>query len=76
MLIDTQIADQMQEAIDATFRSLPDIYKTEEVKLEMARVVAFSTRPYQTAARQAVVRMFATLDRAVRNRRKLANLRN
>jgi hypothetical protein len=76
MLIDTQMANQMQDAIDGTFRTLPEIYKTDEVKLEIARAVAFSTLPYQAAARQAVIQMFATLDRAVRNRRKLANHRN
>lgn len=76
MLIDAQIANEMQQAIEATFGSLPEIYKTEEVKLEIARVVAFSTGPYQTAAREAVVQMFATVDRAIRNRWKLANHRH
>ncbi|UFW72956.1 hypothetical protein [Bradyrhizobium sp. WU425] len=76
MLIDTQMANQMQDAIDEPFRTLPEIYKTDEVKLEIARAVAFSTFPYQAAARRAIIQMFATLDRAVRNRRKLANHRN
>ena len=42
MLIETQMANQMEEAIDGTFRSLPDIYRTDEIKLEIARAVAFS----------------------------------
>jgi hypothetical protein len=74
MLIGTQMANQMEEAIDGTFRSLRDIYRTDEIKLEIARAVAaFSALPYHAAARNAVIQKFATLDRAVRNRRKLAN---
>ncbi|MGY4513509.1 hypothetical protein [Bradyrhizobium sp. USDA 3650] len=76
MLIDTQMANRMEEAIDGTFRSLPHIYRTDEIKLEIARAVAYSGLPYHAAARDAVIQMFATLDRAVRNRRKLANHQN
>jgi hypothetical protein len=75
MLLDSTKANEMQAAVDAVFARLPKIFKTEETRNEIAKDVVRSEGEYHEAARRCVLGMFASLDRAIENREKLANLK-
>ena len=75
MLLDSKKANEMQAAVDAVFARLPKIFKTKETRIEIAKNVVRSEGKYHEAARKCVLRMFASLDRALENRGKLANLK-
>lgn len=76
MVIDSRKADEMQSALDEVFVSLPRHFQTEAIRLEMAgavvRAEAGDMRGYRKAARAAVLAMFDSPEKAVRNRYKLA----
>ena len=76
MLIDTRKADEMQSALDETFGRLPRHYQTSAIRLEMAKAIVRAendgARSYRKAARAAVLVMFDSPEKAVRNRYKLA----
>lgn len=69
--------NEIQVAVEEVFKRLPEHYRTEIIKAEIAKAVADSKaegpRGYEAAARAAVHAMFATFDRAIENRSKLAN---
>lgn len=77
MLLDSQTANEMQAAVEEMFRRLPEHYRTDIIKHEIAKAVLQSKEPgrkgYDKAARAAVYAMFATLDRAIENRAKLSD---
>ena len=77
MSIDDKIAGEMQAAVEDVFRRLPEHYRTEIIKAEIASAVAQATthrrESYDKAARAAVYAMFSSLDRVIENRSKLAN---
>jgi DNA-directed RNA polymerase specialized sigma subunit len=62
----------MQAAVDAVFARLPKIFKTEETRNEIAKDVVRSEGEYHEAARRSVLRMFASVDRAIEDRKKLS----
>lgn len=76
MLLDTRTADRMQAAVDEVFRHLPKAFQTEAIRDELARSVVRSAsrrhEDYCEAARSAVLGMFASVDKAIENRNKLA----
>ena len=75
MLLDSKKANEMQAAVDAVFARLPRIFKTKEAKNEIAKNVVRSDGEYHEAARRCVLRMFASIDRVIENREKLAKLK-
>jgi DNA-directed RNA polymerase specialized sigma subunit len=75
MLLDSKKANEMQAAVDAVFSRLPKIFKTEETRNEIAKNVVRSEDEYHEAARRTVLSMFASIDRAIENRKKLANFK-
>jgi hypothetical protein len=75
MLLDSKKANEMQAAVDTVFARLPKIFKTKETRIEIAKSVVRSEREYHEAARRCVLGMFASVDRAIENREKLANLK-
>jgi hypothetical protein len=75
MLLDSEKANEMQAAVDAVFARLPKIFKTEDTRNEIAKDVVLSEGKYHEAARRSVLRMFATVDRAIENREKLATFK-
>ena len=42
MLLDSKKANEMQAAVDAVFARLPDVFKTEETRREIAKNVVRS----------------------------------
>jgi DNA-directed RNA polymerase specialized sigma subunit len=62
----------MQAAVDAVFARLPKVFKTEETRSEIAKNVVRSEGEYHEAARRSVLRMFASVDRAIEDRKKLS----
>jgi hypothetical protein len=75
MLLDSEKANEMQAAVDAVFARLPKIFKTIETRNEIAKNVVRSEGEYHEAARRCVLGMFASIDRAIDNRERLANLK-
>lgn len=75
MLIDNKKASEMQTAVDLVFARLPEVFKTDHIRNEIAKNVAQSQGNYEDAARRSVIGMFATIDKAIENRTKLANFR-
>ena len=75
MLLDSEKANEMQAAVDAAFARLLKIFKTEETRNEIAKNVLRSEGEYHEAAPRCVLGMFASIDRAIENREKLANLK-
>lgn len=77
MLLDSKTADEMQAAIEDVFRRLPEHYRTEIIKDEIAKAVVRTAthgrESYDKVARQTVYAMFSSLDRAIENRTNLAS---
>lgn len=71
MLLDSKKADEMQAAVDAVFARVPKIFRTEETRNEIAKHVVRSEGEYHDAARRSVLKMFASVDRAIENRKKI-----
>jgi hypothetical protein len=71
------IPSEARAAVEDVFRRLPEHYRTEIIKAEIAEAVAQSDQHdrdgYDRAARAAVYAMFSSLDKALENRSKLAN---
>lgn len=78
MVIDSQIASDMQAAIEDVYLKLPEHYRTEIIRNEIARVVvrtkAHGREGYEKAARAAVHTMFSSLDRVIESPMKLARV--
>lgn len=78
VLIDSDNANKMQSSLDTVFNRLPQHFQTNAMGLEMAKAVVRSIEAspgaYQKAAQEAVLFMFDTPEKAVRNRVKLAPL--
>ena len=76
MLIDSDKANKMQSSLDTVFNRLPQHFQTNAMRLEMAKAVVRSMEDspfaYQKAAQEAVLFMFDTPEKALRNRVKLA----
>jgi len=60
---------EMEAAVEAVYKRLPEHYRTEIIRAEIAEAVSRSTRHdregFDKAARAAVYAMFTSLDRAV-----------
>ena len=72
MVIDSEKAREMQAAVDGVFAHLPKAFRSDDIRNEIARNVARSAGNYEDVARQSVIGMFATVDKAIENRTKLA----
>lgn len=75
MLLDKQTASEMQAAIDEVYLKLPEHYRTEFIKNEIAAVVVgtktHGRESYEKAARAAVRSIFSSLNRVIGDHTKL-----
>jgi len=58
MLITSDDAKQMQEAIDKVFRRLPEFFQTERVRGEIAKQVVWSRGNYEETALTRAIELF------------------
>jgi hypothetical protein len=75
MLLNSETANQMQAALDEVFSRLPKVFRTDEIRNELAKTIVRSRGDYHEVARSTVISMFASIDRAIENRKKLASFK-